>query len=183
MAFIRFPPLSQVGLGKETKTTVTLGFTKSNELFVGRIASAYLNFLRNLFSTNTVTHDLYSVDHTQLCHSACQSSIQYVFAVTFISLTILLLCAVLGVATAIIGELITGKGALAQLGLETGLPIQEIEPFILAGIAFNLVSYPHPISTHTPRHAHTHKHTETEICNILTEDLAGGISDGREANL
>lgn len=32
--------VTQVGLGKETKTTITLGFTKSNELFVGRLASA-----------------------------------------------------------------------------------------------------------------------------------------------
>lgn len=75
----------QVGLGKETKTTITLGFTKSNELFVGRLA-------------------------------------------------------MLGIATAIIGELITGKGALAQLGFETGIPILELEPIILAGIAFNLVA-------------------------------------------
>jgi len=46
---------------------------------------------------------------------------------------------VLGIATAIIGELITGKGALGQLGLETGVPIVELEPLIIAGIAFNLV--------------------------------------------
>lgn len=72
-------------LGKGTKTTITLGFTKSNELFVGRLA-------------------------------------------------------MLGIATAIIGELITGKGALAQLGFETGIPILELEPIILAGIAFNLIA-------------------------------------------
>ena len=54
-----------------------------------------------------------------------------------------LVCAVLGIATAIIGELITGKGALGQLGLETGVPIVELEPLILAGIAFNLVRYYH----------------------------------------
>ena len=35
---VRFTP--QVGLGKDTKATFTLGFTKSNELFVGRLASA-----------------------------------------------------------------------------------------------------------------------------------------------
>jgi photosystem II protein len=51
-------------------------------------------------------------------------------------------CTVLGIATAIIGELITGKGALGQLGLETGVPITELEPLILAGIAFNLVRTP-----------------------------------------
>ena len=46
----------------------------------------------------------------------------------------------LGVASSIIGELITGKGALAQLGVETGLPLFEIDDFILAVIAFNLVA-------------------------------------------
>ena len=33
---------AQVGLGKDTKATFTLGFTKSNELFVGRLASERL---------------------------------------------------------------------------------------------------------------------------------------------
>ncbi|RQW16041.1 hypothetical protein EHS17_15900, partial [Rhodobacteraceae bacterium CH30] len=34
----------------------------------------------------------------------------------------------LGIAFSLIGEIITGKGALAQLNIETGLPISEIEP-------------------------------------------------------
>ncbi|XP_031119441.1 photosystem II 22 kDa protein, chloroplastic [Ipomoea triloba] len=57
------------------------GFTKSNELFVGRLAQ-------------------------------------------------------LGIAFSIIGEIITGKGALAQLNIETGVPIGEIEPLILFNVAF-----------------------------------------------
>jgi len=63
----------------------TLGFTKSNELFVGRLA-------------------------------------------------------MLGFASALIGEILTGKGALAQLGYETGLPTFEIDEIIIATIAFNLVA-------------------------------------------
>jgi photosystem II protein len=51
------------------------GFTKSNELFVGRLAQ-------------------------------------------------------LGIAFSIIGEIITGKGALAQLNIETGVPVSEIEPLV-----------------------------------------------------
>ncbi|KAL8030880.1 hypothetical protein ABFX02_14G314600 [Erythranthe guttata] len=58
-----------------------LGFTKSNELFVGRLAQ-------------------------------------------------------LGIAFSIIGEIITGKGGLAQLNIETGVPINELEPLLLFNVAF-----------------------------------------------
>lgn len=59
----------------------TFGFTKANELFVGRLAQ-------------------------------------------------------LGIAFAIIGEIITGKGALAQLNIETGVPISELEPLIIFNVIF-----------------------------------------------
>ncbi|KAG6543706.1 hypothetical protein Mapa_014890 [Marchantia paleacea] len=59
----------------------TFGFTKANELFVGRLAQ-------------------------------------------------------LGIAFSIIGEIITGKGTLAQLNIETGLPITELEPLILFNVIF-----------------------------------------------
>lgn len=42
----------------------------------------------------------------------------------------------LGIAFSIIGEIITGKGALAQLNIETGVPITEIEPLILFNVIF-----------------------------------------------
>ncbi|KAG8378258.1 hypothetical protein BUALT_Bualt08G0118900 [Buddleja alternifolia] len=42
----------------------------------------------------------------------------------------------LGIAFSIIGEIITGKGALAQLNIETGVPINEIEPLLLFNVAF-----------------------------------------------
>ncbi|XP_010544817.1 PREDICTED: photosystem II 22 kDa protein, chloroplastic [Tarenaya hassleriana] len=42
----------------------------------------------------------------------------------------------LGIAFSLIGEIITGKGALAQLNFETGIPITEIEPIVLFNVAF-----------------------------------------------
>eukprot|EP00178_Gracilaria_changii_P023265 TRINITY_DN7058_c0_g1_i2.p1 TRINITY_DN7058_c0_g1~~TRINITY_DN7058_c0_g1_i2.p1 ORF type:complete len:271 (+),score=50.35 TRINITY_DN7058_c0_g1_i2:69-815(+) len=71
-----------IRLGKNTTIPVTLGFTKSNELFVGRVA-------------------------------------------------------MLGFAAAVLGEVVTGKGALAQFNLETGVPITDIDGFVAALIAFN----------------------------------------------
>lgn len=38
-----------------------------------------------------------------------------------------------------LGEAITGKGILAQLNLETGIPIYEAEPLLLFFILFNLL--------------------------------------------
>lgn len=42
----------------------------------------------------------------------------------------------LGFAAALIGEAITGKGPLEQLGLETGVPLGEIEPLLAVSILF-----------------------------------------------
>lgn len=42
----------------------------------------------------------------------------------------------LGIAFSLIGEVITGKGALAQLNIETGIPINDIEPLVLLNVAF-----------------------------------------------
>lgn len=67
----------------------TFGFTKANELFVGRMAQ-------------------------------------------------------LGIAFSIIGELITGKGTLAQLNIETGVPITELEPLVIFWILFFLVAAVNP---------------------------------------
>lgn len=65
------------------------GFTKSNELFVGRLAQ-------------------------------------------------------LGFAFSLIGEIITGKGALAQLNIETGVPISEIEPLVLLNVVFFFIAAINP---------------------------------------
>ena len=126
----------QVGLGKETKATITLGFTKSNELFVGRLASALPPFCFQELRLPSLYFAVYERWRNSL-------SAGHVWTVCHLQYTCGEVCsapAVLGIATAVIGELITGKGALAQLGLETGVPIQELEPLILAGIAFNLIA-------------------------------------------
>jgi photosystem II protein len=76
----------QLGLNEKGPT---FGFTKANELFVGRVAQ-------------------------------------------------------LGFALSIIGELITGKGALAQLNIETGVPITEIEPLVLLNVIFFFIAAINP---------------------------------------
>ncbi|KAI7838597.1 hypothetical protein COHA_007605 [Chlorella ohadii] len=50
----------------------------------------------------------------------------------------------LGFASALIGEAVTGKGILGQLGLETGLPLNEIEPLLGAFIFFLLFAAINP---------------------------------------
>ncbi|CAA6667684.1 unnamed protein product [Spirodela intermedia] len=50
----------------------------------------------------------------------------------------------LGIAFSIIGEIITGKGALAQLNIETGVPISDIEPLVLLNVAFFFVAALNP---------------------------------------
>lgn len=44
----------------------------------------------------------------------------------------------LGFAAGLIGEAITGKGMLEQFGLETGIPLHQAEPLLLAFIGFIL---------------------------------------------
>lgn len=50
----------------------------------------------------------------------------------------------LGIAFSIIGEVVTGKGTLAQLNIETGVPITEIEPLILFNVIFFLIAAVNP---------------------------------------
>ncbi|CAN8288716.1 unnamed protein product [Cochlearia groenlandica] len=50
----------------------------------------------------------------------------------------------LGIAFSLIGEIITGKGALAQLNIETGIPIQDIEPLVLLNVAFFFIAAINP---------------------------------------
>jgi len=45
--------------------------------------------------------------------------------------------AMFGFAGSLVGEQLTGKGVLGQIGLETGIPVQEAEPLVLAFIAAN----------------------------------------------
>ncbi|CAI5516421.1 unnamed protein product [Closterium sp. Naga37s-1] len=50
----------------------------------------------------------------------------------------------LGFAASLIGEVITGRGALAQLNIEIGVPVWELEPLLLASIAFFFVAAINP---------------------------------------
>ncbi|KAL4591851.1 hypothetical protein LXL04_004825 [Taraxacum kok-saghyz] len=50
----------------------------------------------------------------------------------------------LGIAFSLIGEIITGKGALAQLNIETGIPISDIEPLVLFNVAFFFIAALNP---------------------------------------
>merc|ERR1719407_456343 len=50
----------------------------------------------------------------------------------------------LGFAASLIGELYTGDGPLGQLGLETGIPLNEAEPLLLLSIAFTLLAAINP---------------------------------------
>ena len=50
----------------------------------------------------------------------------------------------LGFVASIIGEIVSGKGALAQLNIETGVPVWEIEPIILFSIVFFFVAAINP---------------------------------------
>lgn len=46
----------------------------------------------------------------------------------------------LGFAAGLIGEAVTGVGPLAQLGLETGIPLRDAEPILLISIILTLVA-------------------------------------------
>lgn len=50
----------------------------------------------------------------------------------------------LGFAASLIGEVLTGKGALAQLNIETGVPIFELEPLVIFWIIFFFVAAINP---------------------------------------
>ena len=50
----------------------------------------------------------------------------------------------LGFAFSLIGEIVTGKGALAQLNIETGVPINEIEPLVLFNVLFFFIAAINP---------------------------------------
>ncbi|XP_031479737.1 photosystem II 22 kDa protein 2, chloroplastic [Nymphaea colorata] len=50
----------------------------------------------------------------------------------------------LGIAFSIIGEIVTGKGALAQLNIETGVPINELEPLVIFNVIFFFIAALNP---------------------------------------
>ncbi|RLN24948.1 Chlorophyll a/b binding protein domain-containing protein [Panicum miliaceum] len=102
-------------------TSGGIGFTKENELFVGRVAM--LGFAASLLG-EAITGPLFGFT---------KSNELFVGRL-----------AQLGVAFSIIGEIITGKGALAQLNIETGVPINEIEPLVLFNVLFFFIAAVNP---------------------------------------
>ena len=58
--------------------------------------------------------------------------------------------AMLGIASSILGEILTGKGALGQLGLETGLPVFELDWTIFVVVGFNLLAALSPTEDDSP---------------------------------
>lgn len=177
----------EVRLGKDTTKTVTLGFTKSNELFVGRLAmlgfgasligevltgqGALAQFgletgipitdidglVLGLVGFNLIAALLPAkgrfvpdeVEEEERPAGSLQDPKISIlqpkkffgvggFGFTKANELFVGRVAQLGFAFSLIGETITGKGALAQIGLETGLPIVDTEPLLLAFIAFTL---------------------------------------------
>lgn len=177
-----------VRLGKNTTVPVTLGFTKSNELFVGRMAMlgfaaavlgevvtgqgalAQFNIETGVPITDIdgivagiVAFNIFAallpakgklvlpeeeVVNTRKAGSLQDPSISMLqpkkffgfsgFGFTKENEIFVGRMAQLGFAFALIGESITGKGPLGQLGLETGIPLTEAEPLLLFSIIFTL---------------------------------------------
>ncbi|CAM6022132.1 unnamed protein product [Sphagnum balticum] len=88
-ACLMLPSKTQSVETRDYRVGPTFGFTKANELFVGRLAQ-------------------------------------------------------LGIAFSNIGDIITGKGILAQLNIETGVPITDLEPLISFNVAYSLVAAINP---------------------------------------
>eukprot|EP00873_Tetraselmis_striata_P041676 jgi/Tetstr1/461940/TSEL_007018.t1 len=109
--------LSSKGEG-QAGLDIELGFTKSNELFVGRMA-------------------------------------------------------MLGFASSMLGELLTGKGPLAQFDIEVGVPLQDTEFFVLALIAFNLFAALAPASGKFVPDEKTKVTPETVVNNLIPTDGFG----------
>ncbi|KAL4424977.1 hypothetical protein ABPG77_002862 [Micractinium sp. CCAP 211/92] len=176
-----------------TKKTITLGFTKSNELFVGRMAM--LGIAAALFGEILTGLGPLAQLGYELHESVFDVEIEVLAIIAFNLLAALLPArgkfvpdeeelqerpkgplqdprisilepkkffgvkgfgftkenelfvgrvAQLGFAAGLIGEAITGKGILAQFDLETGLPLYETEPLLLAFILFTLFAAINP---------------------------------------
>lgn len=162
--------------GGKVEIPVELGFTKSNELFVGRMAmigfaSSLLGEVLtgkgplaqfdietgiNLFDTEWFVLALigfnllaaiapakgrFVADEPAEQSLSPEGSLNTFvptggFGFTKANEIFVGRLAQLGFAASLIGEVITGKGALAQFGIETGLPMSDTEPLLLFFIAF-----------------------------------------------
>lgn len=177
-----------VRLGKNTTVPVTLGFTKSNELFVGRMAMlgfaaavlgeivtgqgalAQFNIETgvpitdidgivagiiafNVFAALLPAKGKLVLPENEVVEDRKAGALQdpsismlqpkKFFGISGFGFTkeneiFVGRMAQLGFAFALIGESITGKGPLGQIGLETGIPLTEAEPLLLFSILFTL---------------------------------------------
>ncbi|CAI5988093.1 unnamed protein product [Closterium sp. NIES-65] len=151
-------------------TSGSFGFTKANELFVGRVAM--LGFTASLLgeapshfcsssshspcsapSAGWATRGRFVDDEAPAGPPMKPGSVKAalglseegpLFGFTKANELFVGRMAQLRLAASLVGEVITGRGALAQLNIETGLPVWELEPLLLVSIAFFFIAAINP---------------------------------------
>merc|ERR1712094_60641 len=138
---------------------VTWGFTKANELFVGRLAMLGFAFAtlgeiitgKGAIAQLGFETGISPVDADGLIlgligffKDGDDKLFKGGFGFTKDNELFVGRMAQLGFAASLIGELYTGDGPLGQLGLETGIPLNEAEPLLLLSIAFTLLAAINP---------------------------------------
>ncbi|KVH90635.1 Chlorophyll a/b binding protein domain-containing protein [Cynara cardunculus var. scolymus] len=143
-------------------TSGGIGFTKQNELFVGRVAM--IGFAASLLGEGLTGKGILQQLNLETGIPIYEAEPLLLFFILFTLLGAIGALgdrgplfgftksnelfvgrlAQLGIAFSLIGEIITGKGALAQLNIETGIPISDIEPLVLFNVAFFFVAALNP---------------------------------------
>jgi len=123
-------------------TSGGIGFTKANELFVGRVAMFGFAVCVFVFSSRVTPfpfwHSPYSVFlsmHSGLGMAVLPCSFPFAEFVQNLAFNSWFWFA----QASILGEALTGKGTLAQFDIETGIPLTETEPLLLFFILFTLL--------------------------------------------
>ncbi|CAA6660594.1 unnamed protein product [Spirodela intermedia] len=148
------------GRGGIFGTSGGIGFTKPNELFVGRVAM--IGFAASLLGEGITGKGILSQVNLETGIPIYEAEPLLLFFILFTLLGAIgalgdrgrfvddpptgleraiiprerLETGPAGDRLLIIGEIITGKGALAQLNIESGVPINELEPLVLFSVAF-----------------------------------------------
>merc|ERR1719390_539189 len=160
--------LTGVQSKKASGFDVTLGFTKANELFVGRLAMLGFAFAPlgadglilgligfNLIAAFFPASGKFVVEQEEEAAASSKDKVGFFkdgddklfkggFGFTKDNELFVGRMAQLGFAASLIGELYTGDGPLGQLGLETGIPLNEAEPLLLLSIIFTLLAAINP---------------------------------------
>ena len=182
--------LTGVQSKKASGFDVTLGFTKANELFVGRLAMLGFSFAClgeiitgkgaiaqlgfetgispvdadglilgligfNLIAAFFPASGKFVVEQEEEAAASSKEKVGFFkdgddklfkggFGFTKDNELFVGRMAQLGFAASLIGELYTGDGPLGQLGLETGIPLNEAEPLLLLSIVFTLLAAINP---------------------------------------